>query len=70
MVLYIDSDAAYLVLPNAKSHIAGYYYLTSIPPTPDQAWTLNAPVLVMCKTLWYVYSLAAKAKIVGVFTNA
>ena len=27
MVLYIDSDAAYLVTPKAKSRVAGYYYL-------------------------------------------
>ena len=35
MALHVYSDAAYLVLPNAKNCVAGYYYLTSIPPTPD-----------------------------------
>ena len=27
MVLHADSDTAYLVLPNAKSRIAGHFYL-------------------------------------------
>ena len=68
IVLAINSDAAYLVLPNAKSRIAGYYYLTSdlindVPP-------INAPVLVICKTLKHVVSSAAEAKTAGVFTNA
>jgi hypothetical protein len=31
MVLHVDSDAAYLVLPNAKSRIAGHYYLSAMP---------------------------------------
>ena len=70
MVLHVDSDAAYLVLPNAKSRVAGYHYLTSIPPTPDQAPILNAPILVICKTLRHMCSSAAEAEIVGVFTNA
>ena len=70
MVLHVDSDTAYLVLPNAKSYVAGYHYLTSIPPIPDQAPTLNAPILVICKTLRHVCSSAAKAETAGVFTNA
>ena len=28
MVLIVDSDAAYLVIPKAKSRIARYYYLS------------------------------------------
>ncbi len=32
MILYVESDAAYLVLPNAKSCIGGYFYLSSKPP--------------------------------------
>ena len=32
MVLYVDSNAAYLVLPQARSRIAGHFYLGSIPP--------------------------------------
>ena len=51
MILFVDSNAAYLVLPNAKSRIAGYHYLSIIPPIPGQSPTLNAPILVLCKTL-------------------
>ena len=29
MVLWVDSDAAYLVKPNAKSRMAGFYYLST-----------------------------------------
>ena len=31
MVLHVDSDAAYLVAPKARSRIAGYYHLTDNP---------------------------------------
>ena len=70
MVLHVDSDIVYLVLPNVKSRVVGYYYLTSIQPTPDQAPTLNALILVICKTLRHMCSSAAKAETAGVFTNA
>ena len=33
MVLHVDSDAAYLVQPRAKSRIAGSYILSSRPPS-------------------------------------
>ena len=33
MVLNIDSDAAYLVAPKARSRVAGYYHLTNNPST-------------------------------------
>ena len=32
MVLHVDSDVAYLVLPNSKSCYAGYFYLSDHPP--------------------------------------
>ena len=31
MIIHIDSDAAYLVLPGAKSCVAGYYFLGTKP---------------------------------------
>ena len=31
MILHVDSDAAYLVAPKAKSHIASFYYLVGDP---------------------------------------
>jgi hypothetical protein len=32
MIPHIDSDAAYLVLPNARSRYAGHYFLSDSPP--------------------------------------
>jgi hypothetical protein len=34
MVLHVDTDAAYLVLPKARSVIAGHYFLSDNPPPP------------------------------------
>ena len=69
MILHIDSDAAYLVLPKAKSRIEGYYYLadlqSSTSPKPP-----NGHVLVECKTLKHVVTSAAEAEISALFHNA
>ena len=65
MVLHIDTDAFYLVLPNAKSRIAGYYFFK----TDNDI--LNAPIHIECKTLKHVVSSSAEAETGGgVFTNA
>ena len=69
MVLHVDSDAAYLVLPKVKSRIAGYYYLSAhlnITKNPK----LNGAILVLCKTLRYVVPSAAETEVVGIFQNA
>ena len=46
MVLLVDSDAAYLVKPGAKSCIAGFYYLSTHPNTlvPSQKPPLNGVI--------------------------
>jgi hypothetical protein len=36
MALHIDSDTAYLVLPNARSRYADHYYLSTHPPAPPE----------------------------------
>ena len=38
MMLNIDSDAAYLVQPKARSRIAGYFYLDNKPPYFYNKW--------------------------------
>ena len=48
--LFIGSDAAYFVLPNARSRIAGYFYLSDIPPDNLDP-KLNTPILVVYKIL-------------------
>ena len=52
MALHVDSDAAYLVLPKARSRIAGYFYLSkecSITMTTSPP--INGSILVECKVL-------------------
>ena len=57
MKLFVDSDAAYLVAPKAKSRIAVYFYCSTDNPTPP----LNGPLHVECKVLRHVVTSAAKA---------
>ena len=69
IVLHIDSDAAYLVAPKARSRVAGYFHLSDhlskiIKPT------LNGAIHVECTTLRHVVSSAEEAKTVGVYHNA
>lgn len=72
MVLAICSDAAYLVLPKARSRAAGHFFLTNLPsatgspPSPAP----NGAVHVLCKTLRGVKTSAAEAETAGLFLNA
>jgi hypothetical protein len=72
MVLAVCSDAAYLVLPNARSRAAGHFYLTTLasatsnPPAPVK----NGPLHVLCKTLRTVAASAAEAEVGSLFLNA
>ena len=56
MILYIDSDAAYLVVDKAKSGIAGFYYVSDKDskqvPTPPFNGTLH----IQCKELRHVFT--------------
>ena len=69
MILNIDSDAAYLVAPKARSRVAGYYHLTN-NPTTTQTSHLNGAIHIECKTLRHVVSSAAEAEVGGIFHNA
>jgi hypothetical protein len=72
MVLHIDSDAAYLVLPNARSRYAGHYFLSDRPPKPPAKPTPqpNGAILTICKTIRGVMASAAEAETGGVYGNA
>jgi hypothetical protein len=67
MVLTIDSDAAYLVAPSAKSRVAGYFQLNSKRRSNPHT---NAAILIECKTLRHVVASSAEAETAGVFHNA
>lgn len=69
MILYVDSDAAYLCAPDAKSRIVGYYYLTSLL-RHDTLLSHNTPIYVMCKLLKHTVASAAEAETTGLFFNA
>ena len=72
MILHVDSDAAYLVQPGAKSRVAGSYILSSKPKSYSQTITRhsNAPILVECRTLRHVVASAAEAETGALFHNA
>lgn len=59
MVLHIDTDAAYLVLPKARSRIAGYFYCANLPKKPPMN---NDPILIECKGLRRAVCLQPKLK--------
>ena len=70
MKFQVESDAAYLVLPNAKSRVAGHFYLLAFH-NPNKAYpqTYNAPIHTECYTLKNVVLSAAEAECGGIFHN-
>ena len=64
MQLTIDSDAAYLVAPLARSRIAGFFQLNS------SSSFVNGAHLVECRTLKHVVASSAEAEAAGLFYNA
>ena len=68
VVLHIDSDAAYLVAPQAKSRRAGFYQLSN-NEMHGKPQSLNGGILVECKSLRHVVASAAEAELAGVFHN-
>ena len=66
MNLQADSDAAYLVLPSARSRYAGYFYLGTLKSTNGR---LNGAILVVCKSIRSVVASAAEAETGGLFYN-
>ena len=51
MILYVDSDAAYLISEGAKSRIAGYFYCSNKSTTKPPSPPLNAHRYVRTGTL-------------------
>ena len=65
MLYKIDSDAAYLVCPKARSRAGGYHYLGSADGN-----LFNGPIHVLAKIIKNVMSSAAEAEVAGLFMNA
>ena len=69
MILEINSDASYLVMPQARSRYAGYFRLLKNINTPNRHLH-NGAILIECKTIRHVVTSAAEAETKGVFQNA
>ena len=68
MQLMIDSDAVYLVMPGAKSRIAGHYVMESSPyPDNYNRAPHNGATSIECCTLKHVVHSAAEAECGGLF---
>ena len=70
MQLNVDTDAAFLVLPKARSRIAGYFRLLNDPNGDKKFYVDNGPILIECRTLRSVVTSAAESETHGVFHNA
>jgi hypothetical protein len=68
MVLMNNSNAAYLVAPEAKSCAGGHTYLGNRPDNPNQI--INGAIYALAKVIKNVMSSAAEAEVAGLFMNA
>eukprot|EP00957_Ditylum_brightwellii_P179267 13656472-Ditylum_brightwellii.AAC.1 len=70
MVLYIHSDAVYMVLPEARSHAGGYFYLSNKTKTNDASNVpINRVVHNKCSTIRNAMGSAAEAEVGGLYIN-
>ena len=65
MLYKINSDAAYLVCPEAQSRAEGYYYLGNKDNN-----LFNGPIYVLAKIIKNVMASAEEAEVAGLFMNA
>lgn len=69
MILNIDPDVAYLVLPRAYSRLTIHFSLSS-KPAPNWLVLPNRPILIEYKTIWHVITSAAEAETADLFHDA
>ena len=70
MILHLDSDAAYLVSPQARSRVVSNFYCRQKYNKNKPPYTnLNGPIHIECKTLKHVVDSAAEAETAGLFHN-
>jgi len=69
MILNVHLDASYLSEPNAKSRVAGHYFLGGTPSNGRPIMT-NGNIFVMCGILKFVVCSAAEAELAALFLNA
>ena len=64
MILYIEFDAAYLILLQAHSRVASVFYLSN---ATSGRLPLNGAIQVICKTLQNLVSSTARSETGGIF---
>ena len=69
MCLHVDSDAAYLVIPKARSRLAGHYFMSD-DPNHNKIPPPNGPILTKCRTIRRVVASSAEAETSALFHNA
>eukprot|EP00957_Ditylum_brightwellii_P042129 3190569-Ditylum_brightwellii.AAC.1 len=70
MILYIHSNAAYMVLPEARSRAGGYFYLSNNPATKNLADVpTNGAIHNKCSTIRNVMGSAAEAEVGVLYAN-
>eukprot|EP00957_Ditylum_brightwellii_P210962 15365610-Ditylum_brightwellii.AAC.1 len=63
MILYIHSDVAYMVLPEARSYAGGYFYLTNKATTNNATDVpINDAIHNECSTICNVMGSVAEAE--------
>ena len=69
MILHVDSDAVFLVVPKARSCVAGFDYCgdNCFNKSTTPYSVLDGPIHIECKTLKHVVASAAEAETGGLF---
>ena len=65
MILRVESDAACLVAPQARSRMGGSHHLST-----EDGKLFNGPILVIAKVIKNVMASAAEAEVAALFSNA
>ena len=68
MILNIHYNASYLTEPNARSRVAGHYFLGA-KPIKNEPIQLNGAIYAYCGILKFVVASAAEAKLAALFLN-
>jgi len=69
MILLVDSNVAYLVIPKVKSRVVGYFQLSDYSKLIPYL-TLNSAILVECKALCYIVSSVVETETAGIKARA
>ena len=73
MILFIHSDASYLLVTKARSRASGVFFLSDPKPEAltfsEYTPILNGFIFIMCKILRKIMELAAEAEYGALFLN-